>query len=87
MLSKWSDEKRRDILKNKELNTTNEEPDANTNAGDFENKVSDCAAAFSFSEKDDWAVVWYNDLWYSGVVTNERGSLILQGLFLESRRN
>ena len=31
----------------------NEDPDADTNAPDFENKVSDCAAAFSPSwEKD-----------------------------------
>ena len=54
MFSKWSQEKRRVILINEELNTTNEEPDADTNAADFESKVSDCAAAFSPSwEKGD----------------------------------
>ena len=54
LFSKWSQEKRRGILINEELNTTNEEPDADTDAADFESKVSDCAAAFSPSwEKGD----------------------------------
>ena len=87
MFSKWSREKRGDIFTNEELNTTNEEPDADTNAADFESKVSDCAAAFSPWEKDDWTVVLYNDLWYPGVVTDVRASLTLQGFFLENRRN
>ena len=81
--NKW----RTDILTNEEVNTTNEEPDADTNAADFESKVSDCGAAFSPWEKDDWVVVFYNDLWYPGVVTDVRASLTLQGLFLENRRN
>ena len=81
--NKW----RTDILTNEEVNTTNEEPDADTNAADFESKVSDCAAACSPWEKDDWVVVLYNDLWYPGVVTDVRASLTLQGLFLENRRN
>ena len=87
MFSKCSCEKRADISTNEELNTTNEEPDADTNAADFESKVLDCAAAFSPWEKDDWVVVLYNDLWYPGVVTDVRASLTLQGLFLENRRN
>ena len=41
------EKKRAGILTNEELNTTNEELDADTNAADFESKVSDCAAAFS----------------------------------------
>ena len=81
--NKW----RTDILTNEEVNTTNEEPDADTNAADFESKVLDCAAACSPWEKDDWVVVLYNDLWYPGVVTDVRASLTLQGLFLENRRN
>ena len=32
---------------------TNEEPDADTNAAEFESKVSHCAATFSPQEKDD----------------------------------
>ena len=88
MFSKWSCEKRADIITNEELNTANEEPDADTNAADFESKVLDCAAACSPWEKDDdWVVVLYNDLWYPGVVTDVRASLTLQGLFLENRRN
>ena len=87
MFSKWSREKRADILTDEKLNTTNEEPDTDFNAGDFESKVSDCAAAFSPWEKDDWVVVFYNDLCYSGVVTHVRASLTLQGLFLENRGN
>ena len=52
------------------INIKNEEPDADTNAADFESKVSDCPAAFSPSwEKDDWVVVLYIDLWYLGVMT------------------
>ena len=81
MFSKWSREKRADILTNEERNTTNEEPDADNNAADVESKVSDCAAAFSPWEKDDWVVVLYNDLWYPGVATDVRASLTLQGLF------
>ena len=84
---KWSHKKRADILTNEELNKTNEEPDGDTNAADFESKVFDCTAAFSPWEKDDWIVVLYNDLWYPGVVTDVRASLTLQGLFLENRRN
>ena len=87
LFSKWSHEKRGDILKNEELDTTNEEPDADTNAADFESKVSDCGAAFSPWEKDDWVVVFYNDLWYPGVVTDVRASLTLQDFFLENRGN
>ena len=68
MISKWSLEKRADILTNEKLNTTNEEPDADTNAAEFKSKVSHCAATFSPWEKDDWVVVLYNDLWYPGVV-------------------
>ena len=41
--NKW----RTDILTNEEVNTTNEEPDADTNAADFESKVFDCGAALS----------------------------------------
>ena len=60
----------------------NEEADADTNAADFESKVSDCAAAFSpYWEKDDWVVELYNDLWYPGVVTDVSASLTLQGFF------
>ena len=81
MFSKCSCEKRADILTNEELNTTNEEPDA-----DFESKVFDCAAAFSPWEKDDWMVVFHNDLCYRGVVTDIRASLTLQGFFLENRK-
>ena len=77
MLSKWSREKRADISTNEELNTTNEETDADINAADFESKVSDCAAAFSPWEKDDWVVVLYSDLWYPVVVTDVRASLTL----------
>ena len=73
--------------KSRHINTTNEEPDADTNAADFESKVSDCAAAFSPWEKDDWTVVLYNDLWYPGVVTDVRASLTLQDFFLENRGN
>ena len=90
LFSKQSREKRADILTDEELNTTNEEneePDTDFNAGGFESKVSDCAAAFSPWEKDDWVVVFYNDLCYSGVVTHVRTSLTLQGLFLENRGN
>ena len=82
LFSKWSCEKRTDTLTNEELNTIN---DADTNAADFESKVSDCAAAFSPWEKDDWVVVLYNDLWYPGVVTDVRASLTLQGFFLENK--
>lgn len=35
------------------LNRINEEPDTDTNAANFESKVSHCAAAFSPWEKDD----------------------------------
>ena len=70
LFSKWSHEKRADMLTNEELQTTNEEPDAGTSAADFESKVSECAAAFRPLEKDDQVVVLYNDLWYSGVVTD-----------------
>ena len=74
LFSKWSCEKRTDTLTNEELNTIN---DADTNAADFESKVSDCAAAFSPWEKDDWVVVLYSDLWCPVVVTDVRASLIL----------
>ena len=70
------------------INIKNEEPDADTNAADFESKVSDCPVAFSPSwEKDDWVVVLYIDLWYPGVVTGVSASLTLQGPFLKNRRN
>ena len=60
MFSKWSQEKKAGILANEELNTTNKEPDpdADTNAANFESTVPDCAAAFSPTwEKDDWVVI------------------------------
>ena len=81
MLSKWSHEKKADILTNEELNTTNEEPDADTNTTDFESKVFHCATAFSPWGKYDGVVVLCNDLWYPGVVNDVRASLTLQGLF------
>ena len=87
MFSKWSFEKKADILTNEKRNRTNEEPDSDTNAADFESKVSNCAAAFSPWEKDDWVVVVHNDLWYPGVMTYEREIFTLQGLLLENRRN
>ena len=77
LFSKCSFEKWADILTNEELNATNEKPDADTNAADFESNVSDCAAAFSPWEKDDWVVVLYSDLWCPVVVTDVRASLIL----------
>ena len=86
MLSKWSHEKKADILTNEELNTTNEEPDADTNTADFESKVFHCATAFSPWEKYDGVVVLYNDLWYPGVVIDARASLTLQGLFLKKQK-
>ena len=81
LFSKQSDEKRADILTNEELNTANEEPDVDTSAAYFDSKVSDFAVAFSPWEKDDWVNVFYNDLWYPGVVTDLGASLSLQGLF------
>ena len=87
LFSKQSHEKRADILTNEELNTATEEPDVDTSAAYFDSKVSDFAVAFSPWEKDDWVNVFYNDLWYPGVVTDVGASLSLQGLFLEHYRN
>ena len=39
MFSKWSHEKRADILTNEEPNTTNEEPDADISAADSDQIV------------------------------------------------
>ena len=74
-------------MTNEELNTATEEPDVDTSAAYFDSKVSDFAVAFSPWEKDDWVNVFYNDLWYPGVVTDVGASLSLQGLFLEHYRN
>ena len=59
-------------------------PMADTNAADFESKVTDCAATFNPWEKDDWVIVLYNDIWYTGVVADVSASLTLQGLLLKN---